>query len=260
MATPAPLRVAHRDLVHYRRLWKAGLMASLVQPLLFLLGIGIGVGKLVDQGSDSAVLLDGVSYFAFYSAALLATTAMFTSSQQAMWPTMDGFMWSNAYRAMTATPIEPRDVAAGVQLYHAFRLTIGAVGVAVVLALFDDTRTWGLLLGVPASVLTGMAFSMPISAWTATRVLDQSFPAIMRFVITPMFLFGGAFFPIDQLPAGLRPVAWVTPLWHGVELCRGVVLGGLSLGRGLLHTAALGAFVLGGWVACTITFRQRLHG
>ncbi|MCP5025228.1 MAG: ABC transporter permease [Actinomycetia bacterium] len=260
MTTPAAVRATYRDLVHYRRIWKAGLVASLVQPLLYLLGIGLGVGELVDQGTDSAALLEGASYFAFYSSALLATTAMFTASQESLWPTMDGFMWSNGYRAMTATPIEPRDVAAGVQLYHAIRIAIGAAGVAVVLAFFDETRTWGLVAGVPAAVLTGMAFSTPLSAWTATRVADQSFPAIMRFVITPMFLFGGAFYPIDQLPAALRPVAWITPLWHGVELSRGAVLGGLSAGRAVMHIAVLLLFTGVGWVACAITFRRRLYG
>ena len=142
MNTPAALRVAYRDLVFYRRIWRANFAAAFVQPMLYLLGIGIGVGKLVDRGPDSAELLGGVSYFAFYSSALLATTAMFTASQESMWPTADGFQWSNAYRAMVSTPIEPRDVATGLMLYFTARTAIGATGVATVLALFDDTRSW----------------------------------------------------------------------------------------------------------------------
>lgn len=259
MSTPAALRVAYRDLVFYRRIWRANFAAAFVQPMLYLLGIGIGVGKLVDRGPDSAELLGGVSYFAFYSSALLATTAMFTASQESMWPTADGFQWSNAYRAMVSTPIEPRDVATGLMLYFTARTTVGAIGVAAVLALFDSTRSWGLVAAVPAAVLCGLAFAVPIAAWTSTRTTDISFPAILRFVIIPMFLFGGAFYPIEQLPAWLQPVAWVTPLWHGVELCRGAILGGLATGDAALHVAVLGAYVAAGWIACTITFRQRLH-
>ena len=259
MNTPAALRVTHRDLVLYRRIWRANFVAAFVQPMLYLLGIGIGVGALVDRGAASADLLGGVSYFAFYSSALLATTAMFNASQESLWPTMDGFQWSNSYRAMVSTPIEPRDVATGLMVYFSIRTAIGAVGVATVLALFDDTRSWGLVAAVPAAVLCGLAFAVPIAAWTSTRTTGNSFPAILRFVIMPMFLFGGAFYPIEQLPGWLQPVAWATPLWHGVELCRGAILGGLSTGGAALHLAVLGAYVAAGWVACTITFRRRLQ-
>jgi lipooligosaccharide transport system permease protein len=259
MGTPAPLRVAYRDLVVYRGIWKANFAGSFIQPMLYLLGIGLGVGELVDRGPDSAELLGGVSYFGFYSSALLATTAMFTASQQALWPTMDGFQWSNAYRAMVSTPIEPRDVATGLTIYFAARAAVGAVGVAVVLALFDDTRSWGLIPAVLAAVLTALAFAVPIAAWTSTRTTGDSFTAIFRFGVMPMFLFSGAFYPIKQLPDWLEPVAWLTPLWHGVELCRGMVLGGLPGAETVGHVAALMAYVVIGWTVCTITFRRRLQ-
>ena len=102
MNTPAPLRILNRDVTFYRRIWKANLVSALLQPILYLVGFGIGVGTLVDRGTGSVELPGGVSYFAFYASALIATTAMFTSSQEALWPTMDGFQWSNAYRAMVA--------------------------------------------------------------------------------------------------------------------------------------------------------------
>jgi len=258
MTTPPAVRVANRSLISYRKIWRANVMAAFVQPLLYLLGFGVGVGALVNRGLGDAEVLGDVSYFAFYSSALLATTAMFTAGQEAMWPTMDGFRWSNAYRAMIATPIEPADVATGLALYFAVRTAVGASGVALTLALFGDTRTWGLVAAVPAAVMTGLAFALPLAAWTATRTGDASFPAILRFGMVPMFLFAGAFYPIELLPQALQPVAWVTPLWHGVELCRGVVLGSLSVSRGLWHLGTLTVFVVGGWVACTMTFSRSL--
>ncbi len=258
MTTPAALRVAYRDLVIYRRIWRENILGAFVQPLLFLLGVGIGVGSLVDDGPNSAELLDGVSYFAFYATALLATTAMFNASQEALWPTMEGFQWSNAYRAMVATPLEPRDLATGMALRFGGRSAVGAVGVASVLALFDETRSWGLFAAVPVAVLCGLAFAMPLAAWTSSRTTDHTFPAILRFVIMPMFLFGGVFYPIDQLPEIAQPVAWATPLWHGVELSRGAVLGGASAGRVVVHLVMLVAYAGFGWILCAVSFRRRL--
>ena len=259
MASPTALRVAYRDLLIYKRIWKENFLASFLQPMMFLLGIGIGVGALVDRGPRSAELLDGVSYFGFYASALMATMAMFSASQEAMWPTMDGFQWSYAYKAMVSTPLAPRDVAAGLIVHYAARTLVGGVGVAIVLAFFDETRTWGLLAAIPVSVLTGLAFAVPILAWTSTRTSDQSFSAIMRFGIQPMFLFGGAFYPIEQLPDWLEPVAWVTPLWHGIELSRAAILGGASEGKVLMHLGVLLVIIVGAWLVCTVTFRRRLY-
>ena len=185
---------------------------------------------------------------------------MIVVAQEAMWPVMDGFTWSNAYWAMTATPLRPSEVAAGVGLWHATRAALSAAGVAAVLALFPSTRSWGLLAAVPFAVLTGLAFALPISAWSASREqTDQSFPAIMRFGIIPMFLFAGAFYPVDQLPGWLQPVAYVTPLWHGVELCRGAVLGTLGVAAAAVHIAYLGAIALVGFLVCRATFTRRLR-
>ena len=259
MRTPAAIRVAERDLLLYRRVWRENVIGAFVQPFLYLLGVGIGVGSLVDDGGGATDVLGGVSYFAFYATALLATTAMFNTGQDALWPTMDGFQWSNAYRSMIGTPLEPRDIATAMILRFGGRALITGTGVACVLAVFADTRSLGLVAAVPVAVLCGLAFAMPIAAWTSSRDGDETFPAIMRFVIMPMFLFGGAFYPIEQLPRALEVISWFTPLWHAIELSRGLVLGGLDGGDALGHLAALLAYIGAGWVACTIVFQRRLR-
>lgn len=258
MSTPAAVRVWESRLALFRRVWVSNALGSFVQPLLYLAGMGVGVGTLVDRGVGQSDALGGIAYFAFLAPALLATTAMFATTTEALWPVMDGFMWSNGYRSMAATPLRPVDVVNGTALWHATRGAIGATGVAVVLALFADTRSWGLVPAVPCAVLTGLAFAMPLSAWSSTRVGDQSFPAIMRFVVTPMFLFAGAFYPIDQLPGWMHPVAYATPLWHGVELCRGLVVGSLGWADIAVHLAVLTAYCLVGWMICRVTFARRL--
>ena len=254
-----PIRVYSRDWTSFRFVWRTALFGSVAQPLMYLLGVGLGIGELVDGGPGGAAALGGMSYFAFYATALIATTSMFVLGQEALWPTMDGFTWSQAHQAMIATPLTPRDVALGKGLYYAFRGLFTSGGVAIVLACFADTRSWGLVPAVPVGVLTGLSFAMPIAAWIATRQSDNSFSAILRVGIIPMFLFGGAFYPVDQLPSWLAFVARLTPIWHGIELCRGLVLGGLDMATGLMHLFVLVAFVVAGSVAATITFDRRLR-
>lgn len=254
-----PVRVYFRDWTYFRFVWRHALFGSVVQPLMYLLGVGLGIGELVDAGPGGADALGGVSYFAFYATALLATTSMFVLGQEALWPTMDGFTWSHAHEAMIATPLTSRDVALGKGLYYALRGVLTSAGVAVVLACFEETRSWGLVAAVPVGMLTGLAFAMPIAAWIATRQTDNSFSAILRFGIIPMFLFGGAFYPVDQLPPSLAAVARLTPIWHGIELCRGLVLGGLDVAGGIIHLLVLVGFVVAGSVAATITFDRRLR-
>lgn len=255
----APVRVYLRDWTFIKRMWWSVLIGSIVQPLMFLFGVGIGVGELVDRGPTAGDLLGDTSYFAFYATALMATTSMFVLSQEALWPTMDGFTYSGAHIAMISTPLRPTDVVLGKMIHYSVRGLITSSGVALVLALFSDTRSIGLVPAALAGTLTGLAFALPIAAWTASRTTDSSFPAILRFVITPMFLFGGAFYPIDQLPIWLQPIAWFTPLWHGVELCRGLVLGGMPAASGVGHLAVLVGYVAVGFVLAQRTFERRLR-
>lgn len=259
MTTPTAIRVWESELVLYKRIWKSAFFGTVLQPLLYLLGMGLGVGALVDAGPESNEILAGTSYFAFLAPALLATTAMMTGGSTSLWQVLDGFIWGYRYRAMAATTLSPTDVASGMGLWHATRIALGVVGVALALLLFDDTRSFGLLVAIPVAVLTGLAFAMPLTAWSATREQDTSFPAVLRFVLIPMFLFGGAFYPIDQLPGWLQPVAQLTPLWHGVEVCRAAVVGDLVASDVAGHLAVLVGFVAVGWLLAVRAFSKRLH-
>ena len=107
-------------------------------------------------------------------------------------------------------------------------------------------------------MLTGVAFSAPITAFAATQEGDIAFSSITRFALIPLFLFSGTFFPVSQLPGWLQPVAYATPLYHGVELCRGLVLGRLSAGSGLGDLAYLMALTAIGFLAGRRTFARRL--
>ena len=258
MSTPATVRAWESHFTLYRTIWKSNMVGSFVQPLLYLVGMGLGVGALVDRGDNSEQLLDGLTYFQFLAPGLLATTAMMVCANEALWPVMGGFKWMRGFHAQAATPLSPGEVAGGLALWHGTKALISVIGVALVLVLFSETRSFGLLLAVPFGGLTGLAFATPLSAWSSTRQTDRSFPAINRFVIMPLFLFGGAFYPIEQLPDWIEPVAKFTPLWHGVELCRGAVHDRLELGSTLIHVAVLASFALFGWLVARVTFATRL--
>jgi lipooligosaccharide transport system permease protein len=257
-STPASIRVWEAQVVTVWRAWKSSALLSMLQPLVFLGGMGFGVGALVDERAGSTAALGGLGYLAFLGPALMATTAMQTATFEASYPVMDGFKWRRAFEAMTATPVSPRDVVDGMVLWWVSRILVGVTGVALVLAVIPTTRGWGLIPAALGATLCGMVFATAMGAWASTRESEASFAAVQRFVIIPLFLFGGAFYPIDSLPSALRPVAWLTPLWHGVELTRGLTTSEISLAATLGHIAYLSALTLVGYLICRVTFHRRL--
>jgi len=241
----------------YRRTWRGSIFNSFLSPVLFMLAMGIGLGTFIDRGGATAL---GVPYLQFLAPGLLASTVMQTASFESTFPIMAGMVWIKRYHAMHATPLRPADIALGQLGWIATRITLVAAIFVFVMLLFGATRSPLVVFAIPVAALTGMAFSAPIAAFAATQDRMDKFNAIFRFGITPLFLFSGTFFPIEQLPVFLQPLAWVTPLWHGVELCRSLSLGTIGADplMALVHLAVLVLFAGGGLLATLITFRRRL--
>lgn len=258
MSTPAAVRVWEYHAVTFRRVWKSSVFGNLVQPLLYLLGLGVGVGGLVDERATAGGAIGDVGYFSYVAPAILAVTGVMVAANHSLWDLLDKFKWSATYQAQHITPLRGTDIANGHALWLTTQVAMSVGGVAVILLLFSDTRTVWLLPAVPFGVLTGLAMALPIAAWTSTREGDVSFPNIIRFIVIPMFLFAGTFYPVDQLPGWLEPVAYVTPLWHGVELCRRTMLSTLTATAAVGHIAVLVAMAAVGWAACRVTFSRRL--
>jgi lipooligosaccharide transport system permease protein len=265
VATPA-LRVLEHELLVYRRVWRGSIFSSFLSPVLYLAAMGVGLGSLVDAGggagagtgSASGAALAGVSYLAFVAPGLLAATAMQTAAGESTFPIMAGLVWVKSFHGMTATPIQPADVVIGKLTYIGLRLLL-VVGVFfVVTVLFGAVAGPGAVLAVPAALLTGLAFAAPIAAYSATQRDANGFNALFRFGVIPLFLFSGTFFPIEQLPDILQAVARVTPLWHGVDLCRSLALGTAEPFQTVIHLAYLGTMTAAGVAAAFVTFRRRL--
>jgi lipooligosaccharide transport system permease protein len=244
-------------LAQYRRTWRGTAISTVIEPLGFLAAIGLGLGSLVDSGSGSTNL-GGVSYLAFIAPGLLAAAAMQTASFESTYPVMGSIKWHRTYHAQLATPLRVVDLLAGHLLFVVMRLAISAtVFLAVMLAFGAISSPWAVL-ALPVAILTGMAHATPIFAFAAKQDNDSGFAMLFRFGIVPMFLFSGTFFPVSQLPNVLQPVAYVTPLWNGVDLCRDLALGQPDLTSALVHLAVLAGWTVVGFVLAARVFEKRL--
>jgi lipooligosaccharide transport system permease protein len=255
LSTPLTLRSLEYWAFQYKRTWRGSVVSTVLFPVLFLASMGLGLGSLVDSSRSGGV--EGLPYLVFLAPALLAATAMQTGVSESTYPVMGAIKWIRTYHAMLATPLGVLDVLVGHLLFIAARILLGSAVFLAVMTLFGAARSPLALLTLPAAVLTGMAFATPVVAFAATTQNDAGFAALFRFVVTPLFLFGGVFFPVRQLPPVLEQLAYATPLWHGVALSRGLALGTSTGGGVLLHVAYLFAWIAaGGWLAARAYHRR----
>lgn len=252
-----PLRAYEHWLAQYKRVWRGTVGTSLVNPLLYLTALGVGLGTLVDRTQSAP---GGIPYLDFVAPGLLAAAAMQTAATESSWPVIAAVKWSRTYHAMIATPLSERDALVGHQLFVVTRVFTSAAAYLAIIAAFGAVSSWLGLLVVPTAVLIGTAFSMPMAAVAATVEDDRAFVTIFRFLIVPMFLFSGTFFPVSQLPLGFELAAWVTPVWHGVELCRMLTLGTVEPWAALGHVAYLVSLSLLGFELARRAYRKRLLG
>lgn len=253
-ALRAALPVTAFNFAVFKQGWRGAVFLYVITPLLFLGAMGIGLGGLVGRSRPT---IEGVSYLQFIAPGLLATTAMQTSVADMTYPIMTRLVWNKSYEAMLNTPVRVRDVLTGELLWLSMRL-LGVSALFYVVALgFGAGRSATSVLAVPVAVLTGLAFGAPVLAFSATQDGDSGFNALNRFVVLPLFLLSGSFFPLTQLPGVLQGIAWTLPITHGVELCRELFLARAGL-VSLVHVAVLLAYVGAGVVAARITLTRRL--
>ena len=241
-------RVWHRNWLVYRRLWHRSLAFGFLQPVLFLTAMGIGIGSLLTPEDLSA--FGGFDYITWLGPGLLAAMAMQTATFESTYPIMNKIMWGRNYEAMLSTPLQIRNIVWGELAWSAFRIGTLAIVFLVVLLFFGIPQSPLAVLAIPFTILIGLAFSSCLIAFTATQKNDVGFSAVFRFIINPLFLFSGTFFPMTQLPEPVQVIAWLTPLFHGVQLVRGSILGTLEPLPAVLHlTYLLTMFGIGIWLA-----------
>ena len=240
--------------VRYRATWSSTVVTSVLFPVFFLLAVGFGLGSQIDDTST----LGTDDYASFVGPGVLAAVAVLQAGGLSLWPTLAAIKWEGDYQASLSTPLSTRGLVVGHIVWIGFRITVSATVYLVVLVLFGVVGSWWAVLAPVAAFTTALAIAGPLSAWSGAQDADDSFGPINRLGLTPLFLFSGAFFPIEQLPDALEWGVRVLPAWHGVELTRGVVNGTLGAAAGVGHAVYLLLWAVVGGVFCVRSFTKRL--
>jgi Nod factor-specific ABC transporter NodJ protein len=244
-------------MTYYRRTWRGTVVLSVLNPLLFFIGIGVGLGRLIDH--NPAAPLHHVSYLAFLAPGLLAAMAMQTGTIESVMSVYQSLRTRGNYRVAALTTLSPADILNGHLLFVLFRIASSSAAFLVVLLCAQLAASPLVVLALPAAVLTGLAFAIPFMALGVSVTNEETVRGVYRFLIMPLYLFSGTYVAVSQLPAVIRPVAYALPLWHGVQLCRGLSLGTLSPGAALLHTGYLCAVCAAGLITARAMYRRHLH-
>jgi lipooligosaccharide transport system permease protein len=255
-------RIVQRNLLVYRRVWRGTIFFSFLQPTLFLVAMGVGLGRMIDRAAvlpGGAALPGGVPFLHFLAPGLLAAACMQTGASDSSYPITGKMTWRRIYEAITATPIDVANLVVGELCWVGLRLLTVATAFMLVMIAFGVRLSPLAPLAIPAGMLTGLAFAAPIMAFAGTLKNGGNFNMVFRFVITPLFMFSGVFFPISRLPEPLQRVAWATPLFHGVELVRGLALGGVQAIPAVAHVAYLVTVVAVGTFAAVRIFTRKLR-
>jgi lipooligosaccharide transport system permease protein len=237
--------------------WGIILFEAIINPTLYLVSIGIGVGSLIDANNG----VNGVSYLTFLAPALLASAAIQGSADEVIFPVMEGFKWNRTFFGMRSTTLTAQQISLGVFLAAMARAIVSIVIYWIVLYLFGALESDTAWLAMPAALLAGAAMGAVMLAMAA-KIENENyfFTLVGRFIMIPMFLFSGTFYPLTQMPIFLQFFGWISPLWHASELGRYLTydypLSGLQLS---IHIVVLATMVVIGLFFSARFFAKRLE-
>jgi len=209
----AASRVWFRSFTHYRRSWLINLLPNFFEPVVYLAGMGIGLGAYIQQ-------MDGVSYMAFLAPGLIVTNAMNGATFETTYNLFVKLRYDRTYDAITATPITIQDAMLGEVMWAMTRGFLYGVIFAIVVMGFGLISLTGLVSMIPVVMLTSWLFAAVGLVFTAYIKIIDLYSFFYTLFLTPMFLFSGIFYPMDSLPAWATEVAWYTPLYHCVILAK----------------------------------------
>lgn len=235
-------------------------VTAIGNPVIYLYAMGVGLATLVDANLGQEAV-DGVSYLTFVAPALLASAAIAVASEEFTYPVMLGFKWNPVFYGMNAAPIQPGQIINGIVISVAVRMFVTLGLYFGFMLLFGAVPSPTGFLAVFAALLTGLGFGALLMGYTATLTEDTGQLAmVMRFVILPMTLFSGTFFPLSVLPPYLQWIGWISPLWHGTELSR-VFTYGMSepIWLSVVHVLYLAVLLAVGWTWARRVTARRLN-
>jgi lipooligosaccharide transport system permease protein len=248
---PAALAgVMSRDVVLFRRYWKATTFSSIVQPTIYLLAFGLGFGSLVSR-------VGHVKYVEYVATGVVATAVLFSSAFPGMFNTFIRWQFQRTYDALLAAPVDVEELVTAEILWISIRSGVYGLAPLVVGIAFGLHPAPGMLLVPLIGFITGFGFAAFGVLIAAVAKTIDNFNYVTSAVLTPMFLVAGTFFPISALPHALRVIAKFNPLYHCVALVRDVSLGTFATAD-LAHAAVLLAFALAMWRLAIWRLERRL--
>jgi lipooligosaccharide transport system permease protein len=226
---PSPrgaFRVWQRNATIFRKYWKTIMLPNLFEPLLYLTALGLGLGAFIREGG-----INGLTYTQYIAPGLLASNAMFAASFESTFNTFIRLKIGRIYDAIVATPVNAEDIVAGEYLWAGTRAALygtAFLGMLTVIGLVSGSllisSPWALLIP-PVLLVVGIMFSVMGTLFTSLISSIDFYAYYFTLVVTPLFLFSGIFFPIENFPSPVPEIAWFTPLYHAVNVCRALAIG-----------------------------------
>ena len=231
--------VMSREVANFRTFWKATTFSSVLEPIIYLLAFGIGLGSTI------VTEVDGLEYVEFVATGMVATAVIFSSALPAMFGTFVKHRFQRTYDAILAAPVDVEELVTAEMLWIGVRAGFYGCFPLLVGMAFGLDPAPGMLLVPLFAFVTALGFAAFGIAVAATVAKIDQFSYVTTLCVTPLFLVAGTFFPIDQLPQGLQVLAQLNPLHQLVELVRHACFG--FKGTDLLRFAFLVVFAAGLW-------------
>jgi lipooligosaccharide transport system permease protein len=242
--------VMSREVANFRTYWRGTTFSSVLEPAIYLLAFGLGLGTTI------VTQVDGLEYVEFVGTGMVATAVIFSSALPAMFGTFVKHRFQNTYDAILAAPVDVEEIVTAEMLWIGIRSGVYGCFPLLVAMAFGLDPAWGMLLVPLFAFVTALAFAgFGITAAATAQKIDQ-FNYVTTVFITPLFLVAGTFFPIDQLPEGLQVAAQFNPLHQLVELVRHAAFG--FVWTDVFRFAALVALALAMWRLAVSRLEKRL--
>jgi lipooligosaccharide transport system permease protein len=245
------LPVWRRNFLVWRKLMGPSIVGNFGEPLMYLLALGYGFGRMVGE-------VGGLPYMVFLASGIVVSSAMTAASFEAMYSAFTRMQMQQTWVAMLHTPLEVEDVVLGEVLWAATKALINSAAILIVAAALGLVSGWGALWVLPVVLLTGVCFGALAMIVTALARGYDVFTYYFTLLLTPMLLLSGVFFPLETLPKAIVAAVQLLPLAHAIALIRPLIIGEAP-GAVLLHLAVIGGYALLGLSVSIFLVRRRLH-
>ncbi len=239
-----------RNVLVWRKLMGPALLGNVIEPLLYLLALGYGLGLFIGK-------MEGVDYLTFLASGFICASAMNSASFEGLYSVYTRVAVQRTWEGMLAAPLDIDDILIGELLWTATKSLISCTMILIVAWLLGAVPGEWAILALPLLFILGLCFGALALVVTAVSKSYDFFMYYFTLLVTPMFLFSGVFFPLEQLPEAVRWIAMILPLTHGVELVRPLMIGE-PLSDVWLHISVITAYIACGFYLSLVLFRSRL--